>query len=157
MKYVLSLSCSDEHADAPFLAVVDIDAERARKLLELHKRVIAFRESLDADGLACRFFTVSLGSDLAHFDGLRSTDELEERFDGGLAADTAEELPETFVANEEDHAQLECYRVELDERTIRFLALPKYHDAKVTTANLFDLVTKLAAQPAVSRVMYLSK
>lgn len=150
MKFLASLSCSNEHADAPQVAVIDIGPERARKLLELHKRTIAFRETLDADGLACRFFTVSLGSGLAHFDGLRWTDEIEELIDGNLAPDGVKEAPEGFAPTEDDFERLECYRVELDERTIRFLALPKHDDAKVTTANLFDLVTTLAGQPAVT-------
>ena len=145
MKFLLTLSSTNPDADTPGYAAVELTPERASRLLELHRRALAFVGAMDAEGLASRFFSLSLGSDLGAFDALIFDDAFVEAFGSSGDGEAVVPFPDNLEVTVDHRYPVECFRVELGERALRFTALPKHGDSRLTCANIYDQVVSLAS------------
>ena len=146
MKFLLTVTSTNPDGDNPGFATVDMNPERAARLLELHRRGLEFVDVLDGNGLASRFFALSVGSDLGAFEALAFDEALEGVFGARGDSEDVKPYPAGLVDFQEQRVPVECFRVEIGVGALRFAALLKHGDARLSCANIYDEVVALARQ-----------
>lgn len=155
MKILASLTCSiPELTDRGEYGLIDLDADEAKSLLELHAAARAHLTDLDKRGLASIHFAPSYGTSLAHFTAFTHDDDLYEALEEGRQL--AVLLPEgtEFQAENDERDgvvdRMECFRAEVRDDSFVFEGWSRHGSHSLRTENIpLEMVQKIAQSAGV--------